>query len=126
MPDRRGALRFPLKLTIKYRLLGASKTPDWILSESVNISSGGIFFRTPEAVPPGQGVEAYVAWPALLDKHIPLRLVTKGAVVRNDGVGIAIRFETYEFRTGHIHLEAHQVASMRPELNDETSLKAAG
>jgi hypothetical protein len=125
-PDRRASVRFPLKLTIKYRLLGSSKTSDWTLSESVNISSGGVFFTTPEAVSAGQSLEAYLAWPVLLDKHIPLRLVAKGAVVRNDGAGIAMRFETYEFRTGHIHGEAHHVMSLRPEVNGEKSLKVAG
>jgi hypothetical protein len=126
LPDRRASLRFPLKLAIKFRLLGSSKIPDWTLTESVNISSGGVFFRTPEAVPPGQSLEACVAWPALLDKHIPLRLVAKGAVVRNDVLGIAMRFETYEFRTGPIHGDVHHVTSTRPEVSGDMSLKAAG
>ncbi len=126
LPDRRDSVRFPLRLTIKYRLLGSSKMSDWMVTQTVNVSSGGVFFVTAEAVLPGQSLEAYLAWPALLDKHIPLRLATKGAVVRNDGLGIAMRFETYEFRTGQIHPEAHHITSLRPEVNGQSGLKIAG
>ena len=110
-------------------MIGQSQTSEWIATESVNISSGGLFFRTEEAVPPGQSLEAYVAWPLLLDKHIPLRLVTKGSVVRNDGIGAAMRFETYEFRTCQIHAEANAlVANLRnaSEYQNDASLKATG
>lgn len=101
-------------------------TSDWFVSESVNISSGGVFFPTPEAFLPGQSLEACFAWPMLLDKHIPLRLVAKGPVVRNDGTGTAMRFETYEFRTGHIHVEAHNLVPAHSHVNGETGLKIAG
>ena len=129
LPDRRASYRFPLRLAIKYRILGVGTGSGWALTESVNISSGGVFFRTPEAVAPGQTLEASLAWPVLLDKHLPLRLVTKGSVVRNDGAGTAMRFETYEFRTGHVHAEAHKaVAAMRSDghVDGEASLKIAG
>jgi hypothetical protein len=128
MPERRASHRFPLRLPIRYRMIGASHTSEWFSTESVNISSGGLFFRTAEAVPPGQSLEAFVSWPLLLDKHIPLRLVTKGPVVRNDGIGAAMRFETYEFRTGQIHAEAHNImANLRSEseYKNDSSLKAA-
>ena len=126
LPDRRGSFRFPLKLTIKYRVLGSAKTAEWTMTETENISSGGVFFRTAEALLPGQSLEAYVAWPALLDKHIPLRLATKGPVIRNDDLGTAMRFETYEFRTGQIHAETPHVTSLRPEVGGESGLKIAG
>jgi hypothetical protein len=129
LPDRRASRRFPLRLAIKYRKLGAAGTSDWCVSESVNISSGGVFFCTQEAFPPGQSLEACFAWPVLLDKHIPLRLVAKGPVVRNDGTGTAMRFETYEFRTTHVHVEAHNVVAARHaegHVNGETGLKIAG
>ena len=122
MPDRRASHRFPLHLPIRYRMLGPSQSVEWLSSESVNISSGGLYFRTAEAVPPGQNLEAFVAWPLLLDKHIPLRLVTKGPVVRNDGIGTAMRFETYEFRTGQVHTDAHHAAAA---YRTDSTLKTA-
>lgn len=128
LPDRRASYRFPLRLAVKYRWLEAGVPSDWALTESVNISSGGVFFRTPQGVPPGQSLEACFAWPVLLDKHIPLRLVTKGSVVRHDGAGTAMRFETYEFRTGHVHAEPHNAAALRAggHVTGEAGLKIAG
>ncbi len=129
LPDRRASHRFPLRLAIKYRTVGSGAGSDWSLSESVNISSGGLFFLTAEAVPPGRSLEACLAWPVLLDKHVPLRLVTKGPVVRNDGAGTAMRFETYEFRTSPIHVDAQNLATaLRPDThgNGEGGLKVAG
>lgn len=101
LKDRRASHRFPLRLSVRYRTLGTSERSEWIPSESVNISSAGILFQTPEAVPPGQSLEALIAWPVFLDKRIPLKLVTRGLVVRNTEGGSAMRFENYEFRTCH-------------------------
>jgi c-di-GMP-binding flagellar brake protein YcgR len=99
--DRRASYRFPLRLSVKYRPLGNTERSEWMPSESVNISSAGILFKTPDAVPPGQSLEALIAWPVFLDKRIPLKLVIKGLVVRNADNSSAMRFETYEFRTCH-------------------------
>lgn len=101
LADRRANRRFPLRLALKYRSLGPTPS-EWVASESVDISSGGVFFRTAEAMPPGQLIEAWIAWPVFLDKHVPLRLATRGAVVRNASGGCAMRFEACEFRTYHI------------------------
>ena len=118
LPDRRASHRFPLRFAIKYRPTGMGVAAHWVFSESVDISSGGVFFRTAETVAPGQSLEAWVAWPILLDKHIPLRLVTKGLVVRNDGIGAAMRFETFEFRTGQVQAEASRVVpGFRPNTH---------
>src|SRR5579863_1334839 len=97
--ERRTSRRFPLKLAIRYRWIGSSHGSDWANSESLNISSSGLLFRTTAALLPGQAVEAFIAWPVWLDKRIPLKLVIKGPVVRNAGDQSAIRFERYEFKT---------------------------
>lgn len=99
VPDRRRSHRFPLRLAVKYRTIGSAVVADWTSSESVNISSSGLFFKTPEAVMAGQAVEVLISWPLFLDNHVPLNLVIKGPVVRNGGDGTAMHFETYEFRT---------------------------
>jgi len=97
--ERRASRRFPLRLAIRYRWLGASTGSDWATSESLNISSSGLLFTTAGALSPGQAVEAFIAWPVWLDKRIPLKLVIRGPVVRNIGDQSAIRFERYEFKT---------------------------
>jgi len=130
MPDRRATHRFPLHLAVKYRRIGPPGSSDWTITESLNISSGGLFFKASEPIPTGQALEMMISWPVLLDKHIPLRLVTKGPVVRNMQGGTAMRFETYEFRTAQIPMETHPPVS--PELRAESrsaqdsNLKIAG
>ena len=96
--DRRNSKRFPLHLVVRYRVIGAQSS-EWIVSESVNISSTGILFTTATAVLPGQGIEAFVSWPVALDNRIPLKLSLKGPAVRCEGNRIAMRFERYEFKT---------------------------
>ena len=97
--DRRNSQRFPLQLAIRYRVIGPDLGLKWISGESVNISSTGILFRTTDQVAPGQGVEAFVAWPVSLDNRVPLKLSVKGPIVRCDGNQAAMRFERYEFKT---------------------------
>lgn len=76
-------------------------------SESLNISSTGLLFTTTEAVQPGQGIEAFIAWPVCLDNRIPLKLVIKGSIVRNAGDHTAVCFERYEFKTSQMPSEAN-------------------
>lgn len=97
--DRRASQRFPLQLAVRYRLIGSSTPARWTNGESVNISSSGILFQGAETVVPGQGIEAFVAWPVSLDNRVPLKLAVKGPVVRAEGNHTAIRFERYEFKT---------------------------
>jgi hypothetical protein len=96
--DRRHSKRFPLHLSVRYRLIGAER-PEWTVTESLNISSTGILFTKRGAVEPGQGIEACVTWPVALDKRVPLKLSLKGPAVRCEGDRIAMRFERYEFKT---------------------------
>jgi hypothetical protein len=97
--ERRASRRFPLRLAIRYRWLGSSAGSDWANSESLNISSSGLLFTASGALLPGQAIEAFIAWPVWLDKRIPLKLVIRGPIVRNEGDQAAIRFERYEFKT---------------------------
>jgi hypothetical protein len=97
--DRRMSRRFPLRLPVRYRPIGSRDAGEWTACESVNISSSGVLLTASEAIQQGQPVEALVSWPVFLDKHIPLKLVVKGHIVRYDDEGAAMHFETYEFRT---------------------------
>jgi hypothetical protein len=97
--DRRTSQRFPLRLAVKYRATGSRFSSTWVVGESVNISSDGLLIAGPEAVKAGQPVEALIAWPVLLDKRIPLKLVINGSIVRSSGDHTAIRFTKYQFRT---------------------------
>jgi hypothetical protein len=102
-----------------------SATSDWSSTETLNISSEGMFIRIPPAVQPRENLEVWIAWPVPLDKHIPLRLITKGRVVRNGEAGTAMRFNNYEFRTGYLLGEARGMRS-DGHANGEANIKIAG
>src|ERR1035438_5896291 len=97
--DRRTSRRFPLRLAVRFRRTESRFSSSWTAGESVNISSDGLLVTAPEAVKPGQTVEAVIAWPVLLDQRIPLKLVITGSIVRSSGGHTAIRFRKYQFRT---------------------------
>jgi hypothetical protein len=96
--ERRGSLRFPLQLAVRYQQLG-SRHSSWTNSRTLDISSSGLLFATSERLEPGQPLEACISWPVALDNRIPLKLVIKGSVVWSDGRQTAMCFERHEFRT---------------------------
>src|SRR5580658_7619317 len=93
--DRRIGHRFPLRLAIRYRPTETATASDWTLGEVVNISSAGLLFTTSEAVKPGEAIEALVAWPVALDRHVRLKLVIKGRALRCEGGLTAMYFNSY-------------------------------
>jgi len=103
--DRRTRSRFPLRLAVSYRRIGSPVK--WVSSESLNISSTGLLFTTNETVLPGQGIEAFIAWPVCLDNRVALKLVIKGCIVRNVGDQSAVCFERYEFKTSQMPANAN-------------------
>jgi hypothetical protein len=100
--DRRSRQRFPLHLALRYRRAKSRVVSDWTTSQSLNISSTGLFFMTPELLPQGEAVEAFLVWPVSLDNRVPLKLILKGSIARTDGDRAAMRFETYEFKTRNV------------------------
>jgi hypothetical protein len=109
--DRRAGLRFPLRLAILYRPGGPAVSSNWTLSESLNISSGGLLFKTSEDVMPGQTIEVFIAWPVALDNRVKLKLAVKGPIVRCGGDHTAMSFDTHEFRTCQTPSESNPVKS---------------
>ena len=97
--DRRIRHRFPLRLEVASRRIESGLVSNWAIGESLNISSAGLLFTTTETFLPGQSVEVSIAWPALLDNRIALKLVIKGVISRYAGNCAALRLERSEFRT---------------------------
>ncbi|MGQ9636135.1 MAG: hypothetical protein ACUVXB_18090, partial [Bryobacteraceae bacterium] len=50
-------------------------------------------------LPENTWVTVEVSWPVLLDRNKPIKLVTRGRVVRIDNGQIAVRIRQWEFRT---------------------------
>jgi hypothetical protein len=69
------------------------------IGKTLNMSSRGILFTTPEFLNAGSLLEVNVAWPIKLDSICSLKLVVRGRVIRSDGITAALRITRYEFRT---------------------------
>lgn len=93
-PDRRRHRRFPVALELQYRLLGGEGGT----GELINISSGGLLFRSTSLLPKGELIEVELAWPTPLDAAQPTRLCIHGIIVRSDAGGTALTIGKYEFR----------------------------
>ena len=92
--DRRYDVQLELRFTYKARgvtYLGSGRT--------IDLSGGGVMFETDTPPPDGQEVELRIAWPFLLQNVCPLEVFIRGAVIRTDARGTAVRTQHYEFRT---------------------------
>jgi hypothetical protein len=91
--DRRGALRFPLRASVKYELPDGFGT-----AVTFNISRSGISLLTTRRLPPASWIRLWIDWPARLNGRLPLHLVVQGMVLRSNASEAAIAFSRYEFR----------------------------
>ena len=97
--DRRQYRRYPIVLDLIYKstdqfggeLRGAGTT--------LNMSTGGVLFQASDVLIPFRQIEMSLQWPFLLQDVCPLRLYVRGRVVRSRGYEMAVRIDTYEFRT---------------------------
>jgi hypothetical protein len=99
--DQRTALRFPLELGVRYRILREGHISTVRAGRSLDISSGGLFVAPEHQsdVKTGTKLVAFVEWPILLDSTTPLQLFVAGCVVRSDTRGFAVSIHKYQFRT---------------------------
>ncbi len=97
--DRRETSRFPLREEVRYRVLQPKALRISGTGTTLDISSGGVRFTTPERLQPGRVVELAVNWPARLEGTCLLQFVATGHVIRSDAGTAAVRIERYEFRT---------------------------
>jgi hypothetical protein len=66
-------------------------------AESVNISSGGLFFRGQWVLPKGELIEIELAWPVSKEGTL-LSLCIHGFVLRSSAAGTAVAISKYEYR----------------------------
>jgi hypothetical protein len=95
--DRRQALRFPIHMQVRYRVI---KDPlVFGAGYSINISSAGILLSVDRPLSPHQALEVALDWPVYLNQTIPLQLVIEGAVVRSEPGCAVVSIDRFEFRT---------------------------
>ena len=98
--ERREAQRLPIELEVHYRLLSKRAKTVSGVGNTINISSSGALFTSNGLPPNGAEMEASIHWPVRLDNTHPLKLITRGRVVRVDELGrVAMRIEHYKFHT---------------------------
>jgi c-di-GMP-binding flagellar brake protein YcgR len=100
--DRRNRRRYKIDLRVQYKVFRQYQATQTGTGKTINLSGGGIAFEIDEVLTPGASIELAIAWPVLLNKNCPLKLVVKGRVVRSDAALTAVRMERYEFRTQSI------------------------
>ena len=93
--ERRRFRRFSLALPLQFRL-GSGITG---IGESINMSSGGLLFRSAATLPAGELIELELYWPVMLDEQRPLRLRLSGMILRGNPDGTAMAISKYEFQT---------------------------
>jgi hypothetical protein len=98
--DRRNKLRFPFNREMRYKLLENDSIIAAGEGETIDMSSGGVAFRTHKALTAGSLIELSISWPALLYDSCPMRLVVFGRVARREDLVAACTVEKWEFRTG--------------------------
>jgi len=97
--DRRRADRFPIERETRYRALNKRGGEEAGEGKTVNMSSSGVLFTTPQILRPGRRIELVISWPAQLNNKCALNLVARGRIVRFDNGLAAMEIQQYEFRT---------------------------
>lgn len=101
--ERRFRFRYPLNLSVRFRLLyGTSSFAG--AGRTVNVSSRGVLVVSQHLISQQEisvpaRVEMSIEWPSLLDGRIPLQLFAVGLVLRRGASDFAATFERYQFRT---------------------------
>ena len=98
--DRRSGRRFPLRMSVAYRVflnyerqvLGQGK------SHTVDMSRTGVLLRTRGAYPAGASAELLIEWPVPSGDATPVQLRIVGTVVRNDEHGMVIEILRHGFQ----------------------------
>jgi hypothetical protein len=105
-PDRRGTVRFPVNLELRYSVVGHRRPAENGSGRTIDMSSSGLSFTPDTPLSIGQTLDVSIDWPVLLDGGVPLQLVVSGVVVRSGGAVIAMRIERHEFKTRRAELRA--------------------
>jgi len=89
--------RYPITLEVQFKSV-QTRLPHTGVGTTVNISSGGVLFRSPQPLPKRCSIEMALNWPFSLN-NCALKLVMRGRVVRSDTQATAVEVTHYEFRT---------------------------
>ena len=93
--ERRQTRRYPVDLEAEYRLLDALGTWQSGRTRVLNLSTGGVWFESPQPLPRGSRIELAIRWPAPSGL---IQLYVYGQTVRSENGGCAARILRHDFR----------------------------
>jgi hypothetical protein len=100
--ERRSKIRYPLDLSIRFRVL-SGRSGFSATGRTINLSSGGILVFSEHValheIGARANLEMSIEWPSLLDARIPLQLFAMGRIVRRGPSTFAATFDRHQFRT---------------------------
>jgi hypothetical protein len=97
--ERRASQRFPLVRDLQYEVTYRGGGFRSGIGTTINVSSAGVLFATPEALVPGERIELSISWPVQLDGKHALKLVAQGWIRRCRDFNVAMEIVSHEFRT---------------------------
>jgi c-di-GMP-binding flagellar brake protein YcgR len=97
--ERRMKQRFDIAEEVRYKMLYGQRLAETGSGRTLNISSGGVWFTTENALMVGMPIELSMSWPVLLNDSCPMKLMIYGCVTRSNEKGAVVAIERYEFRT---------------------------
>ncbi|MEO8593805.1 MAG: PilZ domain-containing protein [Candidatus Solibacter sp.] len=111
LPDRREKRRYPLPLTIHFRLTTDGITSRWGVGTAHDISSGGLSLRCRREFPIGGRLELIVEWPATQSGKYPISLHASGLILRSRGTRAAVQLTSHRFEVeSHIAMPIGAIA----------------
>ncbi len=92
------ATSYPIQLDLRYKALNPNSTVAGT-GKTLEISSTGIVFTADGPIDPGTKLELSMAWPAVLDNHVALQLVSEVKITGREGQTLRADIWKYYFRT---------------------------
>ena len=97
--DHRVDRRYAFELPIRFEYVDGKSGPLVGNGMTIDLSRGGIRFDTHDPPPLKTNLQAWIAWPFLLQGVCPLELFVRGQVIGSTARGVVLRTRSYEFRT---------------------------
>jgi hypothetical protein len=98
--ERRAHRRYPLELTVEYRIVGSEVSESAVcVGRILNLSSAGLIFESAKPLPAGLQVELSITWPSRDGPGVGTKLHAVGRTVRADGPFTAVEIEQSCFRS---------------------------
>jgi hypothetical protein len=109
--DQRTSHRYPVEVSLEYKVMLPNRRVVTGIGGTLNLSTGGVLFKSATPLPAGVAIELFIAWPARLNNIAGLNLHVTGKTVRAQGNCTAVVVQRHEFRTRGMRSEERQSAA---------------